>query len=220
MLIYKISNLINGKNYIGQTIHSLEQRFRKHKNTKIGGMIISKAIKKYGVENFRIEQLEICESQDELNEAECKWIEFYQSQAPNGYNIRGGGGARGKMAESSKAKMRGRKLSPETIENMKKAKQNMSEETRLKMSKSGMGKKLSEKAKANLAFYRELNRRSPKKFRRGEEHQNAALTNSDVLRMREMHKNQNISGYKLCRMFSVSHSTACKILRRESWTHI
>jgi group I intron endonuclease len=220
MRIYKITNLINGKNYIGQTIHSLEQRFRKHKNQTRGNMIIAVAIKKYGVENFRIEELEICESQSELNEAECKWIEFYQSQSPNGYNIRGGGGAHGKMAESSKAKLRGRKLRPETVEKMKKAHQNMSEETRRKMSKSGMGKKLSEKAKANLAFYRELNRWKPRKCRRGEEHQNTTLTNSEVLRMRKLNKNQNISGYKLAKMFSVSHSTACRIIRRESWKHI
>lgn len=220
MRIYKITNLINGKNYIGQTIFSLKHRFRKHKNENTGRMAIAKAIKKYGVENFRIEELELCQSQDELNEAECKWIEFYQSQAPNGYNIRGGGGAHGKMAESSKAKLRGRKLSPETIVKMKKAKQNMSEETRRKMSESGKGKKLSEKAKANLAKHRALNRTLPIKHRRGEEHQNTTLTNNDVLRMRELHKNQNISGYRLGKMFSVSHSTACRILRRESWNHI
>lgn len=84
MIIYKITNLINNKYYIGQD----------HKNDPEyygSGRIINNSIKKYGKENFKKEILEYCVDDDELNEKEIFWINKLNSIVPNGYNITKGG---------------------------------------------------------------------------------------------------------------------------------
>lgn len=125
MQIYKITNLVTGMVYIGQTTQTLAQRFHGHRycNDKRGISFITRAIRKYGAENFKIEEIERCSSQIELNSAECKWIAFYNSHTPNGYNLRGGG-SNGKLAESTKAKLRNRLVRPETIAKLKAYHQN------------------------------------------------------------------------------------------------
>lgn len=88
-IIYKLKNKINGKIYIGQTIRSLDERIAEHsrKNT-----IISRAIKKYGIENFIVSVIDEGKTIDELNKKEIHWISHYSSVIPNGYNQCYGGG--------------------------------------------------------------------------------------------------------------------------------
>ena len=86
--IYKITNQINGKSYVGQSI-DIATRLRNHR-TATDDCAIHKAIRKYGVENFSFEIIEKCE-QSLLNEREIYWIDFYNTSAPNGYNIANGG---------------------------------------------------------------------------------------------------------------------------------
>ena len=92
--IYIIKNTINDKVYIGQTSRTIQARFQQHINSaKRGdteGMIIYNAIRKYGAENFYVEEVE-CVEIDSLNEREKYWINYYNSLRPNGYNIREGG---------------------------------------------------------------------------------------------------------------------------------
>lgn len=90
--IYKITNKINGKVYIGQTIQSLKERFNRHcSNYKDNhsNMSIKQAILKYGKENFTIELIEEIE-QDKLDEREIYWISIYNSYN-KGYNCTKGG---------------------------------------------------------------------------------------------------------------------------------
>lgn len=82
--IYKITNLINNKIYIGQSIH-IERRWTEHCRPSASSLI-SNAIKKYGSNNFSFEIIEIC-NKEILNEREAYWIQFYNSLKPNGYNI-------------------------------------------------------------------------------------------------------------------------------------
>lgn len=88
--IYKITNLVNGKAYIGQS-KDIEKRFQVHRfpssRTK---SIVSAEIQKYGVENFKFEVLQEC-GEEELDELEIKYIALYHTQKPNGYNIAAGG---------------------------------------------------------------------------------------------------------------------------------
>ena len=91
MIIYKITNKINGKVYIGQTTKTLEWRWKHHCNVKSCCTYLRKALDKYGVENFTIEQIDSAVTQDELNEKERYWIKHYNSLAPNGYNLTSGG---------------------------------------------------------------------------------------------------------------------------------
>jgi group I intron endonuclease len=87
--IYKITNLINNKVYIGKSIN-LQRRLKEHKSAPNDNMAIHKAIKKYGVENFLFEILEEC-FEEQLDEKECYWIDYYNSYLGNGYNAAPGG---------------------------------------------------------------------------------------------------------------------------------
>lgn len=59
--IYKITNNINSKVYIGQTIGTIEKRFNEHKRAAIKGChyALHRAIKKYGIDNFSVEEIEL-----------------------------------------------------------------------------------------------------------------------------------------------------------------
>ena len=81
MVIYKITNKLNGKAYIGQTMQMLKNRMRRH---MMGDLYIDLALKKYGIENFNVEVLEECKSVDELNEREIYYIAFFNTLYPNG----------------------------------------------------------------------------------------------------------------------------------------
>ncbi len=111
MIIYKITNKLNGKIYIGQTVRRLKVRIKQHLTR--GESLVSKAIKKYGIDNFTIEQIDHAHSIDELNNKEIYWIAFYDCVAPKGYNLsRGGLGSLGvlhtqKWKEQHSFKMRG-----------------------------------------------------------------------------------------------------------------
>jgi len=85
MIIYKTTNLVNGKIYIGQD--------KNNNPTYLGsGKILHLAFQKYGIENFNKEILEECGSEEDLNEREKYWIGFYNSTDRKiGYNIALGG---------------------------------------------------------------------------------------------------------------------------------
>lgn len=83
--IYKIENLVNGKIYIGQSIH-IERRWQEHCRNS-SKSLISKAIKKYGKENFLFSILEEVSDINTLNELESKYIRNFNSLIPNGYNV-------------------------------------------------------------------------------------------------------------------------------------
>ena len=88
MFIYKISNNINDKVYIGQTIHPIKERFQRHINDAINYILdthFARAIRKYGKENFYIEEIDKANNQEELNLKEQYWIHYYDS-INNGYN--------------------------------------------------------------------------------------------------------------------------------------
>jgi group I intron endonuclease len=92
MFIYKITNLVNGKVYIGQTTRTVEERWKEHCYSSNKGFILNKAIKKYKKQNFKIETIEKCNSIEELNNKEIYWIKYYNSNK-EGYNIALGGNA-------------------------------------------------------------------------------------------------------------------------------
>jgi group I intron endonuclease len=96
--IYCVTNLVNGKQYVGQTVD----------NRKVGhGLAITDAYKKYGKEVFEYEK--ICTgiaNRNTLNYLERFWIATHNTIAPNGYNIESGGTNKGEVAESTKQKLR------------------------------------------------------------------------------------------------------------------
>lgn len=140
MVIYKAKNLINGKQYIGKTVYTMEIRMSKHisnlSTKKKSHYPLYSAIKKYGKDNFEWTVIDNAETEDELNEKEIYWIKHYCTLSPNGYNLSlGGDGQTGfKHSELSKQKIsknsywngkeginKGRKFTEKHRENLSKA---------------------------------------------------------------------------------------------------
>lgn len=93
--IYKITNKINGKVYVGQSI-DIEERWKQHEykafniNGNAYNSAIHQAFRKYGVENFEYQVIELC-SVEELDAKEIYWIDKLDTLSPKGYNILPGG---------------------------------------------------------------------------------------------------------------------------------
>ena len=97
MLIYKITNLVNNKCYIGQTIKAPQDRWKEHQQHAFGthpndvNKALYRAIRKYGLENFTFEVVQDgIQTHEELDKAEIYWINHFNSFI-NGYNSTLGG---------------------------------------------------------------------------------------------------------------------------------
>ena len=178
MIIYKVTNNGNNMSYVGQTILGLDNRMRGHICNMLKRKYVSyfhRALKKYGLENFKWEILKKCKTRTELNESEIEYIKLFNTKIPNGYNMTDGGGGisgfKGKpLSEKHRKKisgaLKGIKRSEETREKMRRANKGkvisdiqreklriahlgrkLSKEHREKIGISGMGRKTSEKTK-------------------------------------------------------------------------
>jgi group I intron endonuclease len=150
MIIYKTTNIINGKFYIGKD---------KHNNPEYlgSGILLKKAIEKYGIENFEKIILEYCANNEELSEREKYWIKETCAQEL-GYNIADGGHGGNTYNEETKEKVsklfKGRRVSLDSIEKRKltrekRKKQNpdtykLTEEAKRAIGDFHRGKKISE----------------------------------------------------------------------------
>ena len=107
--VYEITNLVNGKKYIGKRSCKCPIEEDKYMGS---GILISKAIKKYGKENFRKDILEICDSEELAFEREKCWIKHYNAvESRKFYNIKDGG--EGNTREDALRNLA--KLTPEQI---------------------------------------------------------------------------------------------------------
>ncbi|MGV0982807.1 MAG: GIY-YIG nuclease family protein [Polynucleobacter sp.] len=112
--IYKATNTVNGKAYIGQTIHSLAWRKMRHNDQVTRGdqTPLHRALRKYGKHSFKWEYLvDNIEDRDQLDKLEAEYIFWHDTMSPRGYNLQTGGkGCRHseetikKMKESHKGK--------------------------------------------------------------------------------------------------------------------
>lgn len=145
--IYKITNLVNNKQYIGQ--HASEIFDKKYFGS---GKLLIKAIQKYGKENFKVDIIEWCNSQEQLDKQEIYWISYYDAvNSDNFYNLAIGG---------SCGNRKGSKFSAEAKKHCSEAhkKENLSEKTLKRMSEShkglpspNKGKKLSKEHKEKIS---------------------------------------------------------------------
>ena len=89
LVVYKVTNLINGKLYIGKTRIGINARWKRH---CYSGQCprLRAAIDKYGKEAFKIEVIEKCKDYKELNKRERFWIAYYDT-THTGYNVLEGG---------------------------------------------------------------------------------------------------------------------------------
>ena len=161
--IYKITNLLNGKMYIGQhTTSNIDDGYMG------SGKIILRALKKYGKENFRKEWLMFCEDEEELNYMERVYVDQTWVDRSDTYNLNLGGIGgikfgqhckphseehKRKISEACKGKpheaCRGRPLSDEHRRKLSEAHKGIkrSDETRRKISEKKKGIKRSDEQK-------------------------------------------------------------------------
>lgn len=144
MIVYKITNIITGKFYIGQTTQPLSERWWQHCNrspSQSHRSYIYNAIIEYGVQNFVIEEIDKASTLDELNLMEAVYIKALNAMAPNGYNLHPGG--KGKKCHPDTKKKISQKLKGRPIKNrMNGAPKGrpVSEERRLQISSTLKGK--------------------------------------------------------------------------------
>lgn len=158
-VIYKVTNKVNGKVYIGQTIRSFNRRKTEHlnqaKTKRRSCAYFHSALLKYGPDSFEWKIIFESDSQNTLNSKEIEFIKEYNAYGENGYNLCYGGDSNSgyKLSEETIEKRRNFKHSDETKE---KARQRMlgtklSDETKEKIRQANLGKKASEKTKEKMS---------------------------------------------------------------------
>lgn len=147
--IYKITNTINGKVYIGQTVN-YEKRKKNHKNyllnNKHCNSHLQRAFNKYGLNSFKMELIQQCEI-DELDDLEKFYIKKYDCcDEKHGYNMMYGG-------------QKYRKFTPEVREKMSRARKGkkLSEEHKRKISLANKNKVMSKEAIEKMKLAKRLN---------------------------------------------------------------
>ncbi len=172
MIIYKFTNKINNKEYIGQTIKSLKIRISEHlcAVNKGRSYLLYRAIRKYGFKLFEISIIDTAETQKVLIEKEIYWIKYYNTKIPYGYNMTDGGeGSIGRIQSKEcrakiSAKKQGIHLSDETKKKMSEIRKGKrvgdkhpmfgkhhSEETKAKMSKALSGRRRSKEIRKKIS---------------------------------------------------------------------
>lgn len=127
--IYLIRNSSNGKGYVGQTTQTVQTRFNNHKAASALGSesALHNAMRKYGIQNFSIDQVATGESGKALDELERHYIKLLETHAVrgHGYNLRsggGGGGSKGRvLKEETRLKMAERMKNIWADENLREA---------------------------------------------------------------------------------------------------
>ena len=162
MIVYLVTNKINGKQYVGQTVDSLGQRWREHLSESKSGTTyrFHRALRKYGEHAFSLQALHQCETKEEMDFVEIFYISLLDTKSPSGYNLTcGGDGTLGyRHTEEAKRKQslthRGKKRTVESIEKTAQAHRGTrhSEETKRKMSESQKGKVPSEETRRKMSL--------------------------------------------------------------------
>lgn len=110
MLVYKVTNIINERAYVGITTFSFEKRWKEHIKcsvTRNPKQLIHRALKKYGIQSFKREIIDEAEDLDVLYEKERYWINKLGTKIPFGYNMTDGGEGYygGIMSESTRKRI-------------------------------------------------------------------------------------------------------------------
>jgi len=209
MYVYKTTNLINYKIYIG--VHK-----SKRKNYLGSGKILKLAIKKYGRDNFKSEIIEHCESEEEMFSREKYWIKEYDSQNRLiGYNITDGGlGGVGckhlfgkKLSEEHKKKVSLNHADVSGERNPMFGKTH-TKEVREKLRKFNLGKSLSFETKKKM---------SEKKC--GENNNKSKLTPNIVRKIRRDYE-RGIKTIDLANKYDVKKPCIWKIINYRTWKNI
>lgn len=223
-IIYCYTNLINNKKYIGQTINP-EQRFSAHKsnyqnpNNNEYNSLLHKAFRKYGYDNFKYEILaQNIEDIELLNKLEIYYINFYNTQIPNGYNVEAGGknSAKPKSLEHRKKEIWGQaKLTEEEVIELRLAYVEKKSPTEIYNNK--YKNRLHYNSFLNIWSGRRYGLIMPEVFEKG---RHTKLTAEIVKKIREDKIKNNLSYSKLAEKYNISKSTIADIITKRTWKDV
>lgn len=245
--LYWIVCALNGKRYVGQTNKRFPRgRWAQHISaSKTQPEPLYRAMRKYGVANFKFEYLGAFGTQADVDEAEVLVIAQYRTRTTeHGYNVSPGGrsGGSGPLRPETRLKIgaahRGRKLhpdhaaaiaravrSPEARERRRQEHLGVrpSDETRAKLSAAGRGRRKTAAHAANVRkAVRQLQvKRSPKirGRHRGSNHHRARVTEDQVRAMRQASA-AGAPNDALCAEYGLKRSQISAIVNRKAWVHV
>lgn len=185
----------SGKSYIGQSTRTIEERFKAHQLLGSQCVAISNAIQKHGWNNFEKHWYEVPD--EDLNDHEELMVEVLGTLAPDGYNLRKGGGSKGSLCEEVKQKMseshKGKTHPDEVKQKISKTKtgKTLPDEVKQKISKTMTGKTHTDDTKKKLS---ESNKseKNPMFGKTGEDHPAFGRTHTDDAKQK-MSKNSHNS---------------------------
>jgi group I intron endonuclease len=165
MIIYCITNLINGKRYVGQTSQPLQKRWNRHKNPsnrRRRSSYLHNAICKYGQNSFDVKTLVIVGTKQDMDYYEKELIRIWDLRNPSkGYNLTDGGGGmlgfklsddtKRRMSEYIKTSAHCKNISNAKLGNTSRLGLKHTEETKKLMSEKAKGRIFSDSHKKNLA---------------------------------------------------------------------
>ena len=228
--IYRITNTINGKSYIGKTGMNFGDRWDSHRSllnsNRHDNRHLQHAWNKYGSGAFEFAKVEVVEDQSLLNDLEIKYIAEYRRNGLS-YNLHDGGDGgynlgkhlsdetKRKIGEKNRANMTGRKASPET-----RARMSASHKKRYALwtdddraahgrltAERAVGYKWSEESKAAFS---KLQRERP----------NCAKFTPDDIRAIRAKKANGVKLSDLAKEYNTSSSYISNIVHRRRWADI
>jgi len=226
--IYKIQNTINGKYYIGAS-KDIDRRWNEHKNCKNEDSLLSKAIKKHGLDNFSFEIIEEC-CPDTIYTREIYWINYYNSFR-QGYNLNVGGVGGGAPGEVNGRSI----LKEEEVIFIRNAYKN--NESKIETFKKYFLNKITFSGFCSIwqgynwkhimpEIYTKENKekhihRSLKgKVNTGQKNNKAKLTEEDVLEIITLLTSSKITQIEIAKKYNVSENMISLINRCKNWTYL
>ena len=233
--LYKITNNINGKIYIGQTIQAVKLRFSNHCDKSSCCTYLRNAIQKHGKQNFTTETICTVYSQQDADLLEQTLIKAYNTtNAKYGYNLAHGGKGPGIMIQDTKnkisAKLKGRNLSEKTkqkisqsmLGNQRNKGKIHTEITKSKISKHRLGMRLTIETKKKISESKknctDETRKKLSKAQLGKPAHNRKLSWYDAQAVRFYYSELHILLCALSQQFGVGTSTIYRIITNESYT--
>lgn len=228
--IYRITNMVNGKSYIGKTGMNFGDRWGSHRSLLNSGKhdnpYLQRAWDKYGHDNFEFAVIEVVEDSSLLNDLEIKYIAEYRLHGLS-YNLHDGGDGgynlgkhlseetKRKIGEKNRKNMLGRKASDDTRRRMsdsqRKRYESWTEQDRRAhgelMSATASGYKWSEESKT--AFSK----------RQWEKPNSARFTADDIISIRKRFS-EGCPSKVLAEEYDTTPAYISSIVHRRRWAHI
>lgn len=224
-IIYCFTNNVNGKKYIGQSISKGNARYNNHNSSYKNPddceyeSPLHRAFRKYGFENFTYEILaQDIENIDLLNQLEIQYIQQYNCQIPNGYNIESGGKncAKPKTIEHRKKEIWAQaKLTEEEVIELRKAYQR--KESPTKIYKEKYEDIMHYNSFLNIWSGRRYALIMPEVFEKG---RHTKLNAETVKLIRKDREETNLSYGKLAEKYGISKGTIADIINKRTWKDV